>query len=451
MTQITLASSPVPDRAQPAKRLIQSASLVILFLPVLITFLYVRAFSVEMPYADDWGLVIPQLMHLGTGSIGWSDLNIQHNESVILFPQAVGLAAARLAGYQALVLIYMSYLFLCGSLGVLFFLFRQLPLTGRWSTLRFLPVSVFFMSWRQSEGLLWSTHLLNTMALFFSLVALYCCIHAHRSHFFFATAMVSACVATFSMASGVLVWPIGWIYLAVSGGFEVPKTRLQHLAAWSLVSVVCVTCFVLDRPAHSIGWRAGIAYVFANPGSAGQYILTYLGSPFNHDPDKAMLAGSAFVFIAALSVYSTIRKAFRQDGVLAALLLIALVAMALGPLLALRLDLGPEEAASSRYVTLGSLAPIGVYFCLLALVRKTPLARYLLIAMAALFVVGAVDSYVSGLEDGRENREYEINCAAIVRDFHHRAPDELECVNPDTRGILGYLAYLERHHLSLFH
>jgi hypothetical protein len=435
---------------EATRRLLHRAPLVILLLPVFITFLYVRAFAVEMPYCDDWGIGIPQLPHLGTGSLAWSDLDVQHNESQILFPQLVHLATAKVARYRVLIPIYISYFFLCGSLFVLFLLFRRLRPPGRWSMLWFLPVSVFFMSWRQSEGLLWSTHLLNTMAVFFSLLALYCCIHAHRSPYFSAAATVSAWMAAFSMASGVLIWAIGWIYLAVSGRLEVPKARLRRLAGWSLMGGACVTCFMLDRPPHSIGWQAGIAYALAHLGTAGQYTLIYLGSPFSHDPDRAIWAGTAFVFVAAVSVYFTIGKALRQDGVLAALLLIALVTMTLGPLLAFRLDLGPEEAISSRYVTLGSLAAIGVYFCLLALIHRTAAARYLLVVLAALFALGVVDSYVSGLEDGRENRAYETNCAAIVRDFHHRSPDELECANPDAQGILGSISYLERHHLSLF-
>jgi len=433
-----------------SERLCDGAALLLLLLPVLLTFLYVRAFAVELPYFDDWGIGIPQLTHLETRSFRWSDLNVRHTESVVLFPQMVHLTAARLARYGVLVTMYISCMFLCGSLGVLFLFFRRLRLPGRWSILWFLPVSIFFMSWRQSEGLLWSTHLVNTMALFFSLLALYGCVRAQESIDFFGAAIASAWVATFSMASGVLIWPIGWLYLAISGSLAAPRAGMRRVAIWTVSGGVCLACFVLDRAPNSVGWRPGIAYLRSNLGTAGQYILIYFGSPFNHDPGWAIWAGAVFVLAAVLTVYFAVRKTVRQDGVLAAMMLIALVTLALGPLLAFRLDLGAEEAVSSRYVTLGSLAAIGVYFCLLALKPKTPAARYLLIVMAALFLPGVVDSYASGLEDGRENRAYEIQCAAIVRDFRHRAPAELQCANPDAEGILVYMRYLERRHLSLF-
>ncbi|HUI57211.1 MAG TPA: hypothetical protein VLY04_19680 [Bryobacteraceae bacterium] len=438
------------SRAYSLGRLSTAVVLAVLFLPICITFLYVRAFSVEMPFMDDWDIVIPQLAHIETGTLHWSDINVQHNESVILFPQLVYLAAARLLGYQVLAPIYISFGFLCGSLLVLFLFFRRLRLPGRGSLLWFLPVSVFFMSWRQSEGLLWSTHLLNTMALFFSLLALYCCLDAHRSRLFFAAALVSTGIASFSMASGVLSWALGWIYLALLSPSEARRARLWRVAAWSLFGALCCICFLFDRPVHSIGWHAGLSYAWSHLGTAGRYGLIYLGSPFSHDPDRAVLAGAAFAIIAVVSVYFTIAKGLRQAAVSASLLLIAMVLFSLGPLLLFRMQLGSEEAISSRYVTLLSVGPVGVYFCLIALLHKTPAARYLLVALAALFVLGTVDAYASGLEDGRENHADLIQCAAIVRDYHHRAVEDLECAYPEPQAILGRAAHLERHRLSLF-
>jgi hypothetical protein len=428
----------------------RAATCLALCLPVLATFLYVRAFAVELPYADDWGLVIPQLPHLETGALTWEDINILHNESVVLVPQLAGLAAAKIVGYRAVVLIWISYSFLCSSLFVLFLLFRQLRLPGRCGALWFLPVSIFFMGWRQSEGLLWGAHLVNTMALFFSLLALHCCARAQCVRGFLAGAVVSAWAASYSMASGILIWPVGWIVLAVLGPTESSRARLWRVLGWTLAGAVCMACFILDRPIGPIGWRTGVIYAGSNLGAAVKYILTYLGSPFNHDPGLALRAGAVFAMVAGLTVYFTIREVPREAGVPAGLQLVLLVALALVPLVAFRLDLGAEEAVSSRYVTFGSLAPIGVYFCLLAMRPKIQAARYLLAAMAVLFALGAVDSCRSGLADGRENRAYEIDCAAVVRDFRRHAPEEISCVNPDPQGILSYIAYLESHHLSLF-
>ena len=439
-----------PDNSLSVRRPLRVAMLVtIICVPLLITLLYVRAFAVELPQLDDWDILGRQLRFIATESLSWSDINVQLNESIILFPQLVYLAIAKLAGYQVLIPIYISYAFLSGCLLMLYLFFRLLDLSGRWSMLWFLPVSLFFMSWRQSEGLLWSTHLVNTMALFFSLLALYCCVNAYRSRASFLSAIAFAWVASFCMSSGLLVWPLGWIYLTVPGRKEIPKPRFLYIASWSIFGLACATCFSLLQARYAVEWPTGIGYVFAHPGMAAQYCLNYLGSPFCND-EKTVYAGGVFVLIAALSVYLTIKKTLLQDGSRAALLLVALVVIALCLLLTRRLGMGPEQALSSRYVTLGSLAPVGVYFCLLALMRRTSVARYLMAPMVALFLLSVANSYVNGLKEGRASWKDATDCAAIVRNFHHREPSELGCAYPDPQSILDRAVFLERRHLSLF-
>ena len=182
---------------------LQVAVFVLVFLPLLITLLYVRAFAVELPQQDDWDILGRQLPFITTQSLTWNDINVQLNESIIIFPELVYLAVDKLAGYRVLLPIYISYAFLSGCLLMLYLFFRLLDLPGRWNTLWFLPVSLFFMSWRQSESLIWSTHLANTMALFFLLLDLYCCIHAYRSPARFLSAILFAWVASFCMAGGL--------------------------------------------------------------------------------------------------------------------------------------------------------------------------------------------------------------------------------------------------------
>ena len=451
MTQLAEGPFSSTGNAPPGGRLLRAALLAVLCLTALATLLYVRAYSVEFPLLDDWDIAIEQLPHLAAHSLSWSDINLQHSDSIILFPQMVSLAAAKLVGYRVLVIIYISYSFLCGSLWLLFRFFRVLDLRGRWSLLWFLPVSVFFLGWRQSEGLLWGTQLLNTMSLFFSLLALYGCLRAYRSFGLFAVAILSAWAASFSMASGRLTWVVGWFCLAVLGRPESRAIRRRYVISWSLFAGACGACFFRDRVSYSEDWPTGVPYVLSNSGAAVRYGLTYLGSPFTHEAGKAIYFGAILAVIAALTVFLTVRMTLRQEGAAGALVLIALVILALGALLTGRLGMGPEQALASRYVTLGNLAPIGVYFCLLALRNETRLARYLIAAMAALFLLGTFDSYSKGLEEGRESRAYDNRCAGIVRHFRQHELSDLECAYPDPQVILERAPFLERHRLSLFH
>src|SRR5438132_7912783 len=156
----------------------QWLTIIILLLPVSVTFLYVQEFAVEIPMWDDWDFIVPHIQHLAAGQLQWSDINVQHNDALVFFPELVALGLARATGYQLTAAIYVSYLFLCGCLILLYLLFRLLRLPGRWSVLWFAPIALLFLGWRQSDSLLWSTMLMQTMALFFSLATLYCCTQA---------------------------------------------------------------------------------------------------------------------------------------------------------------------------------------------------------------------------------------------------------------------------------
>jgi hypothetical protein len=431
-------------------RLVRRIQILIVFLPILLTFFYVHGLSVEGPMQDDWDLFVPHFQHLAAGQLQWSDINSQHNESLVAFPLAASLLLAKLTGGRLLAVTYLSYAFLCGALGVLFLFFRMLRLPGRWSVLWFLPASLLFLGWRQSDSLLWSTHLLNTMALFFILAALYCCTQVYRAPIFFLAAIVCAWVASFSMASGLFVWLFGVVALAIAAGGRVRfEQALRYFVGWLALGAVCTACFFFDVAPHPVPWPTGISFVLSNPDSAIRYALTYFGAPLGATPSQALYAGAVLVSIT-LPVLFLAWKNIRMNGVAPWLAIVGYVAVTLAPLLTARLGLGVEQAFAARYVTLGALAPIGVYFCGLGLARTVTACRYLAAAMFLLLSFGILNSYLSGLVEGRKESAKRTSCAAAVKDFRHVDRMRLTCGYPDPGVILERAPLLEQYHLSLF-
>ena len=446
----------IPSTRQPGSRpaaagdrLAGAVGILIVFLPVLATFLYVVSLSVEAPFVDDWDVFVPAFHHQAEGHLQWSDINAQHTESLIVFPLAASLILAKITGGRLLAITYLSYLFLCGALGVLFLFFRMLRLPGRWSVLWFLPASLLFLGWGQWEGLLWSTYLVNTMALFFILASLYCCTRVSRAPIFFPAAVACGWIASFSMASGLLVWFSGAVALVGAGTGKLRfEERLRLVAGWLIVGAVCVACFFFDIGPHPVPWPTGIHYVLANPGAAVRYALTYLGGPLA-SPSLALYAGIALVLLALPITFLALRKIGRE-GVAPGLLMALYVGTALIPLLDRRLGLGVGQASASRYVTAAALAPLGIYFCSLGLARTVPASRYLTAAMILLMAFGIVNSYQSGLIDGRRQWKERTACAAAIKDFRHIDSRRLVCAYPDPGVVFERAPLLQRDHLSLF-
>ena len=444
--QVTVASSAV--RSDQFAWYVQVISL---FLPVLLTFFYVRSFSVEIPMYDDWDLFVPHFHNLAAGNLQWSDINSQHNESLVAFPVAASLVLAKLTGGRLMAVTYLSYLFLCCALGMLFLFFRMLHLPGRWSAPLFLPASLLFLGWRQSDSLLWGTQLPNTMALFFVLAALYCCLQVRRGPIFFAAAMVCAWIASFSMVSGSFVWLLGVPALATGGwdGASLQST-VRRVAGWLLLGGVCATLFILDFRPYTVGWPTGVSFVQQHPLDAARYAFIYLGAPLSATPRQALFAGMALALIALATASLAWRKALQTDGIIPALLLTSYVGVALVALLGRRLGLGIEQGFAPRYVTMGALAPIGVYFCLLGLARRVRACRYLAVGMLSLLVFGIFNSYLSGLADGRTEWARRTACAEVLKNFRKVDHSRLLCTYPDPGIVLDRAPLLEQYQLSLF-
>jgi hypothetical protein len=283
--------------------------------------------------------------------------------------------------------------------------------------------------------------LVNTMALFFALACLYCCTRAAGPGFFVA-AMVCAWIASFSMASGLLVWFPG----AIAVGFS---STLRRLFLWLLSAAVCLVCYLSDRAPSAVDWDTGISYAIANAAEAVKYAFTYIGGLLGSTPSQSLWMGIVLVLIAVPVTLLALRK-IRADGFPPSLLLVAYTAIAILCLLDRRLGMGVEQAFDSRYVTLSALLPIGIYFCSLKLAGTVRFGRYLAAATIVLMIYGIVNSYSAGWVEGRHERDLRTSCAAAVKDFRHVDSQRLECAYPDTTVILERAPLLERYSVSLF-
>jgi hypothetical protein len=447
----TISSSGSAHSAHQSDWLIRGLTILILLLPISVTFFYVRAFAVEIPMWDDWDFIVPQMSHLAAGQFQLSDINGQVNDGLVLGPEAAILLLARPTSFQILTGVYLSYLFVSGCLLVLFLFFRLLRLPGRWSILWFLPVSLLFMGWRHSESLLHTANIVQTMSILFSLAALYGCTQAYRVRIFFAVAVLCAWIGSFSFAVGLIVWPLGATYFALAGaGKEPPGRAIRYVAGWSMFAAVCAVCFFFDHTSLLVPWPTGISFVLANLEAATKYLLIYLGSPFSNSPPQASMAGIAVLLILLPSVFFAFAKASRTEGLLPVLLLPAFTGCAALAVVQSRLGLGIGQAIAPRYVIHSILGPIGAYFCLLALSRAVKPCRYLLAALLALFVIGIFNSYSSGLADGRNDWSKSAACAKVLKDFHRQDPKALSCAYPDGASIIGRTLILEKYRLSLF-
>jgi hypothetical protein len=207
----------------------------------------------------------------------------------------------------------------------------------------------------------------------------------------FAAAGTLAVLATFTLAHGVVVWPVGAALLG-------QQRRWTALAAWGGLAALAAAAFFQGfdfNPAHRIE--------SADPLGVAVYWLALLGAPLAFGATPAA-PWCGVGLLAGLGFFAA-RGALARERTLMATAVFAIVALAL---IAYGRAALSEGQIASRYLVLGSLAWAVLGFLLVEPVAETPRPYFrLLVALPllAVFNVAAGVRFARAAEDFLEARD----------------------------------------------
>jgi hypothetical protein len=425
----------------------EGVQLAIVFLPVLITLVYIHTFAVDVPFQDQWA-VVPALMHMESGHLHWGDIYRQHNEAVVPVPMVLMLLVAKATHYDVIAEAYLAYACLVGALVVLFAFFRRVQRKLPIPTLAFLPISTVFLGWRGHEGILWGFGLGINLGLMLALLAIWNAIRATESARFIWLAIATAVLATFSFGSGLLAWPIGLAILTFPAeGRRSPRLMLL----WTAAAVACTAVYFNGYMIHRVPWPSGFGYVLAHPILAAQYVLVYTGAALGATPSTDARINLALILLFLPAACAVARSAELRKAVLPFAAVLAFLLLTLAPLLSSRLGLGVDQPYyASRYVSIAALWPVGIYVCLLALACRGKGWRYVLGIAFVLLCAGITGGYREGLAYARIDQPKKAACREILKDYRVLDDGHLSCFYPDVEVGRRLAFWLDEYHLSVF-
>ena len=402
-------------------------------------------FSPDFPYLDQWEFV-RLLEKAYEGKLAFVDFWAQHNEHRLVFPRAILLALAGLTHWEIRCELALNFLL---GIGLFAVLMAQLRVTAR-ITGRQLPPGLFvllsllvfslsqwqnwFLGWQMQEFL----NLLSVIGAL-SLLTL-----PEGGGWHFGAALVLAVVATYSFANGMLVWLIGMPLIALTRG----QAGWRWLVCWILVGSAVMASYLYgyEQP----GYHPSVWAVFRHPVAYPLYVLEYLGQPLvNYSGAGAAVAGVA----GLLLWFGLLVKARRPLGVAAAPY-VGLGLYAIGSALltgVARVDLGPEQAMSSRYVTMAN--PLWAANLVLAalLLAQRGGERPARLAQAGVLLFTALLVGASCFGAYRWTERYHAYVpvrAELLKDAPDRAL--LERIYPDPEVLLERREILRHYGLSIF-
>jgi hypothetical protein len=325
------------------------ASYVLAALVALVPFAYLVRMcvlrTVDVPLWDEWEL-LPRLEHWSSGTLSFQDFWGQHNEHRPFFPIIVLMAVARLTRWDTRWEIAVNLV-----AAVAIFAVYLVYLRSAWRARGGAPVwlvpalSLLAFSPVQWENFVWGWQLTMLMCGLAGLLSAY--FIAQGTARAFGASIACAVCATFSFASGLVVWPAHAVGVWIAGG---PR-RVVRLAIWLGAAAIAYASYFHDF--HR--WQPPMLDNFTSLGALRTYVLyvlTQLGTPMaGYDMRHAEVAGA--IGIAAFAALAIRLRSLRTEPVYLFPVLIGLQTIATSAVSGLgRAYMGIDQAMSSRYTTL---------------------------------------------------------------------------------------------------
>lgn len=384
-------------------------ALALILAPVVLGFVYVFLFGVNVPYYDEW-VVVQLFQKYHTGELHFSDFYAQHNEHRILFPRVILLIIGILSGFDTVIEMYFIQVLVAT---VMLVLFLKLKDQFRFSIARipawFIPIPFLIFSWRQYENFLWGLMITFVLPIAASVLSFFFLDRlknldekkrARRHWRNFALGVIFAVVSSFSMAMGLLVWAAGIFQLLALPGKKTKK--YLYFGIWTFLGILTWIGYFRGyvKPAN----HPSLFYVLSHPVEVFKSFLIFLGYSLYWDEFLSFAAGIILFAITVILVIIIVKKGLvRENSFWLTLLLFSFLAV--GSILVGRAGFGKGVPLWSRYTTYSIPIVVSLYVLSVNLIYKKPRSNIVKVIPTVLLILittGSVFSYINGYKVGKE-------------------------------------------------
>ncbi len=412
------------------------------------TYLIVSTYS-PLPHWDEWA-IFDHLANGGTWSLRY--LWAQHNEHRIFFPKIFYLIDIELFhGTQVFLLasIWLIQLFQVILLSISLRALGGLRGAAWRSGTGLIAFCVFCPT--QYENLVWGFQVqfvLPAAMLTLSLLSvLLFWRDGSQRNWLLAVSIAAATVATFSLANGMLLWPL---LLFAALFLRMRRSTVLALFASAAINVgLYFYHYRTPEPHESFAWSQQSFLKVA------EYVIVYFGSTWvRHSSGAvAIFAGLIGIGGALAVIFKTLRNRQNASPFLLLLSLLMLFCLVTAGITSSgRLHLGLEQASASRYQTFALILWCSLGLALLFQLATTGKASVKFDVFAAFLVIlmaGFATQVRLPLIDAQWHQlRLKFVSLALVTGVHD--PSVLSDAFPDPEVPLRDAAYMKQHRLSIF-
>jgi hypothetical protein len=360
--------------------------------PIFITAIYILRLGLNIPFWDQWE-VVHLLAKSSQGVLTIAELFSQHNEHRPFFPRLIWIGLSGVTHYNVNAELWGNFLI---ALGTFWFLVNRSMATWRRMGVFAPPwlvplMSLLVFNLGQRESWLQGYQTVMFLGAAGAVIGLIMAAEDGSGRGFLVAVLLGI-ISTFSMANGVLYWPVG---LAVLATGRANRWKAAKLYGWTAAGAMCIALFF-----H--GWVASVqlslSYVLAHPLEWILWVANYVGAPLMTSWYVAWMFGiigiGLYIAAAGYAVRNGKWRSLTAYFAVAAFVLLAALSTSIG-----RAGLGMPQSVVPRYLTVS----VWFWISLLTLLTVVPmkilyrrvLYTFLTMSLTILTVVGGWRGYVS--------------------------------------------------------
>lgn len=400
-----------------------------------------------VPYWDMWDGIVQFILNVNNGSV--SDWFALHNEHRIFLSRILFWIDYKWFNGVNLFLILINYILVVISCG--FFikgLDDALDFTKKNLAKFFLAVFsvAWLFSWSQNENFTVGFQVQFFLAQLLPLVAFYYLIHSllRKSNLYFFIACLLGILSCGTMANGVLVLPLMFLYLIIS------RQKTSQSLMVLFLSLICLYLYFYNFPSES-----SLHVIKKHPLRLVDYVINYFGNPFyflfRGSLVAKLIAQVAGCFILISTIHFSIKCFIKREltATKPAFLLFIIFIVATATITGIgRLKLGQTQVFTSRYLTpaLMAWAALIILYAEL-LVLKFNQRNILLVALFANIVLLLLGEQLGVFA---QNKVFERRLAALALSLQIDDPHVIQAVYPDSIRPLLLSEKIAPKHLFVF-
>lgn len=406
-------------------------------------YLVITTYS-PLPHWDEWAL----FDHLATGRVSLHWLWAQHNEHRIFVPKLFFLADVYLFRGRQIFLLAGIFVVQLFQIALLSWSLRVLGgMRGSaWRAATGL-IAYCVLCPTQYENLTWGFQLQFVIPAAMATAAILSLLlyMRRRSTLLLALSIAAATIATWSLANGMLLWPL-LVLTAIIVHARKPEGRLYE-APFSLLIAATINIglyfFHYHRPAPDSG-------VVRSVGEMLKFTIVYFGSTFIRHSSGAIAITLGIIGLAAAAI--VIVRTIRQPASplyieLSFVMLFCVLTAAITS--TGRLHLGLEQATASRYQTFALLFWCCLGVAIIGETSRRPLRFSILVALLLAAMLGFATQLRLPLIDAQW-RQLRLDRVSDALASGVNDPAVLADAYPDPQTVLRAAAYLNQQRLSIF-